>query len=53
MTVRELKEELNKYDDNMEVYDYSGYEVEGVTERTWTYDNYPYYKPDKQIVVIL
>lgn len=53
MTVCELKEELNKYDDDMEVYDCTGYEVEGVTEKTWTHDNYPYDKPDKQIVVIL
>ena len=53
MTVRELKEELSKFDDDMEIHDCSGYEVEGVEERTWTHDNYPYDKSDKQIVVIL
>ena len=53
MKVCELIKELSKYDDDMEVYDCSGYEVEGVENRTWIDSNYPYDKPDKQIVVIL
>lgn len=53
MTVRELIEELSKYDDDMEVYDCSLNEVEEVAEKTWVHSNYPYNKPDKQIVVIM
>ena len=37
----------------MEVYDCSVYEVKGIEERSRTYDNHLYDKPDKQIVVIL
>ena len=53
MRVCDLIKELGKYDGDLEVYDCSGYEVEGVEEKTWTDNNYPYDKPDKQIVVIL
>lgn len=53
MKVGELIEELNKYDDNMEVYDEGLIKIIGVEERTWVDSNYPYDKPDKQIVVIL
>lgn len=53
MKVKELIEELEKFDGELEVYDSSGFEVEGVKEDTWTHDNYPYNLPDKQIVKIL
>lgn len=53
LKVSELIELLSKFDSDLEVYDISGNEVEGVEERTWTHTNYPYDKPDKQIIVIL
>lgn len=34
MIVKELIRELEKYDENLEVFDSSGYEVEGVKETT-------------------
>lgn len=52
MKVSELIEKLKRYDDNMEVYDSTGCEVENVRLTTWSHSNYPYNKPDKQIVVI-
>lgn len=53
MLVEDLIKELEKHDPKLEVYDCSGYEVEGVEERIWEDTNYPYNKPDKQILVIL
>lgn len=52
MTVKELKEELSKYDNDMEVYDCSLLKIEKVYEKTWTHTNYPYDKPDKQILIL-
>lgn len=52
MTVGELIKELSKYDKDMEVMDTMCYEIESVYEGTWTHTNYPYDKPDKQVVII-
>lgn len=52
MTIKELKEKLEEFDENLEVYD-SGYEpVEKIYLGIWTHDNYPYNKPDKEILII-
>lgn len=53
MTVEKLIEELSKYDKDMEVVDYMFDEIQGVKEDTWTHTNYPYDKPDKQVVRIM
>jgi len=51
MTVEELIKKLEEFPKDMEVY--VGYdEIERVYESTWTHSNYPYNKPDKQIVII-
>ena len=52
MNVGQLIDNLSKYDKSLEVYDCSGYEVEGVEKTTWSHNNYPYDKPDKEIVRI-
>lgn len=52
MTVRELKELLEQFDDDMEVMDYTYTEIESVEEDIWTHTNYPYNKPDKKVVII-
>ena len=52
MTVEELIKELEKFPKNMEVMDAMYYDIESVYEGTWTHTNYPYDKPDKQVVII-
>ena len=52
MTVKELIERLKEFPENMEVMDYCLMEIENIYEITWQHSNYPYNKPDKQIVVI-
>ena len=52
MTVGEIKKELEKFDDDMEVMDSMYMPIEWIKEATWTHTNYPYDKPDKQIVMI-
>lgn len=52
MTVRELIKELDKFPKDMEVMDANYMEIESVYEETWTHTNYPYNKPDKQVVII-
>lgn len=52
MSVEELIKELEKFPKDMEVMD-SGYMgIESVYEGTWTHANYPYDKPNKQIIII-
>lgn len=52
MTVEELIKNLDKFPKDMEVMD-SGYmDIESVYEGTWTDTNYPYDKPDRQVVII-
>lgn len=52
MTVGELIKELSKYDKDMEVVDYMFDKIESVEMDTWTHTNYPYDKPDKQVIKI-
>ena len=52
ITVKELIQQLSQYPDDMEVFDVGLMEIENVRETTWTRNNYPYDKPDKQILVI-
>lgn len=52
MLIKELIGELQKHPEDMEVM-YSGYiDIEEVYETTWQHTNYPYNKPDKQVVII-
>ena len=52
MLVGELIKELEKFSENMEVMDAGYLEIENVHEETWKHTNYPYDKPDKQVVII-
>ena len=52
MLVGELIKELEKFPENMEVMDAGYMEIESVYEGTWIHTNYPYDKPDKQVVII-
>ena len=52
MLVGELIKELEKFPKDMEVMDTGYMEVESVYEGTWIHTNYPYDKPDKQVVII-
>lgn len=52
MTVKELIEKLKEFPEDMEVMDTMYYHIESVYEGTWTHTNYPYDKPDKQVVII-
>ena len=53
MTVKDLIEELQKYDKDMVVAtDYDVFEDVIVEKRTWTHTNYPYDKPDMEFVSI-
>lgn len=52
MTVEELIKNLEKFPKDMEVMD-SGYmDIESVYEGTWIHTNYPYDKPNRQVVII-
>ena len=52
MTVKELIKRLKEFPEDMEVFDGAHTEIEEVFEGTWTDSNYPYDKPDKQVVFI-
>ena len=52
MTVGELIGKLEKFPNEMEVMDAGYMEIENVYEGTWTDTNYPYNKPNKQVVII-
>ena len=52
MTVKELIDKLKHFPEDMEVMDTTYMDIEDVCERTWMHTNYPYDKPDKQVVII-
>lgn len=52
MTVKELIEALQQFPDDMEVLSACYEEIENVYEGTWVHSNYPYNKPDKQVVLL-
>ncbi len=52
MTVKELREILDKFPDDLEVYDTSLYKIEKIKRTTLIHNNYPYNKPDEDIIVI-
>lgn len=52
MTVKELICELSQFPEDMEVMDRGYDDIEKVYESTWTHTNYPYDKPDKQVIII-
>lgn len=52
MTVKELIDKLKQFPEDMEVMDTAYYDIEDVYEGTWMHTNYPYDKPDKQVVII-
>ena len=53
MTVSQLIDDLKKLPQHYEVYDGNWEPVEYVCTATWEHTNYPYNKPDKEIVVIV
>lgn len=52
MTVQELIDQLEKFPKDMRVIDSSCMDIERVFEMPFTHDNYPYNKPDEQVIVI-
>lgn len=52
MTVQELIDQLEKFPRDMRVVDLSRMDIERVFETIFTHDNYPYNKPDEQVIVI-
>lgn len=52
MTVKELKDILSQFDEDLEVVDNCFEEVE-VREVTFVHSNYPYNLPDKNMLMIL
>lgn len=53
MSVSQLIDMLKKMPQDLEVYDSSWELVEYVCTATWEHTNYPYDKPDKEIVMIV
>lgn len=52
MTVKELVDRLREFPEDMEVMCSGHMDIEEVFETTWQHTNYPYNKPDKQVVII-
>ena len=52
MKVKELIEALQRFDPNLKVLDDYMCEITLVKEITWVDSNYPYNRPDEQVVVI-
>lgn len=52
MTVKELIDRLKQFPEDMEVMDADYMDIEHVYEWTWMHTNFPYNKPDKQVVII-
>ena len=52
MTVKELIDRLKQFPEDMEVMDTDYMGIERVYARTWTHTNFPYSKPDKQVIII-
>ena len=53
MSVKDLIDILLTFPQDMEVsIDYAGNDIDKVSIKTWTHDNYPYNLPDKDYVVI-
>lgn len=53
MSVSQLIDLLKKMPQELEVYDGSWMPIESVCTATWEDSNYPYNRPDKEIVIIL
>lgn len=53
MSVSQLIDMLKKMPQELEVYDSSWEPVEYVCTAVWEHTNYPYDKPDKEIVMIV
>ena len=52
MTVKQLIDILNQFSEDMEVMDASYLDIVNVYQGTWVDTNYPYNKPDKQVIII-
>lgn len=52
MKVKDLIERLKEFDENLRVLDSYYLDIDVVEERTWVDSNYPYDKPDEQVVII-
>lgn len=52
-TVQDLIDELGKFPKDMEVRDYDFERIDKAEIKTWTHNNYPYDKPDKDYVCLL
>ena len=52
MTVKELIENLQKFDPNLRVVDDYMLDIEEVKETTWVDSNYPYDRDDEVVIQI-
>ena len=52
MTNEELIKLLEQFDKKLEIYDTGYSPIEGVKPSTWVDGNYPYDKPDKDVLII-
>lgn len=51
MTVKQLIENLQQFPEDMEVLiDWDDIDI--IKQVTWTHSNYPYNKPDKEVVLL-
>lgn len=52
MIVKELIEKLKEFPEDMEVMNDMYMEIDNVRYGVWVHSNYPYNKPDRQVVII-
>ncbi len=52
MTVKELIDKLKEFPDDMRVVDFAYSDLENVCKRVWIHSNYPYNKPDEEVLII-
>ena len=52
VTVKELINKLKEFPEDMRVVDLGYDDIEDVYKGTWIHGNYPYDKPDEEVVVI-
>lgn len=52
MTVKELIERLKEFPEDMEVMNDMYLEIYNVRRGVWVHSNYPYDKPDREVIII-
>ena len=52
MTVKELIDKLKEFPEDMRVVDSTYSDLDNVCKEIWIHTNYPYNKPDEEVVMI-